>query len=421
MNIAVSSAAIAAASPTVSENQQADLELLALGAEFEKSLIDTDRLFALVERGADRDAKCDEAHSQTSSLARQIEAVPATTLAGLQVKARAVFWTHCGEPVDQNFFDEDPTTDLRLAASIIRDLLALRDPIQQVADPSARQQEPRGPSALVDPIFAAIERHKIAWRALDQTCTLTDEVLARREIRKVNPEHRAKHECACEEENAARAAFVGTAPTTESGILAGIGYAAKLDHWLGETRHLKQFAKALRRSPLLSDLAAVLTESDDICRDTSAASINHGYPAVSAAEETSGRDAELLELDVEIRRLDDVAAQICVERFEPFDDKWHELAKTSWKKACAYGHSSGREAAIKDMSGLLKQADRLFERMRIIPAMTQAGRAAKVRALLVHVMGKEWRGPEVDDWAIEQARALLGEFAGLSADELAAI
>ena len=65
-------------------------------------------------------------------------------------------------------------------------------------------------------------------------------------------------------------------------------------------------------------------------------------------------------------------------------------------------------------------ADRLFERMKQIPARTQAGRAAKVRALIAHV---HWRGTdeEIDDYRIEQARLLLGELAGMSAEELEAI
>ena len=60
--------------------------------------------------------------------------------------------------------------------------------------------------------------------------------------------------------------------------------------------------------------------------------------------------------------------------------------------------------------------------MTTIRATTQAGRAAKVRALLVHVMGDDWRGPGGPlDWDKEQARALLAEFAGLSVEELEAI
>jgi hypothetical protein len=58
--------------------------------------------------------------------------------------------------------------------------------------------------------------------------------------------------------------------------------------------------------------------------------------------------------------------------------------------------------------------------MMAIPATTQTGRAAKVRALLLHVMGNEWRGKACDlDWEKEQSRALLAEFAGMSAEEVA--
>ena len=60
--------------------------------------------------------------------------------------------------------------------------------------------------------------------------------------------------------------------------------------------------------------------------------------------------------------------------------------------------------------------------MMAIPAMTQPGRAAKVRALLVHVLRDKWHGPFGPlDWEKAQARALLGEFAGLSAADLEAI
>jgi hypothetical protein len=49
-------------------------------------------------------------------------------------------------------------------------------------------------------------------------------------------------------------------------------------------------------------------------------------------------------------------------------------------------------------------------------------RAATISALLVHALGGEWRGQARElDWERESTRALLGEFAGMSADELAAI
>jgi hypothetical protein len=43
-------------------------------------------------------------------------------------------------------------------------------------------------------------------------------------------------------------------------------------------------------------------------------------------------------------------------------------------------------------------------------------------ALLVHVMRDEWRGRGRDlDWDKDDTRKLLGEFAGMTADELAAV
>ena len=64
----------------------------------------------------------------------------------------------------------------------------------------------------------------------------------------------------------------------------------------------------------------------------------------------------------------------------------------------------------------------MFKRLMAMPAATQPSRAAKVRALIVHVMHGSWRGPASElDWDKEMARALLGEFAGMSAEELEAI
>jgi hypothetical protein len=56
-----------------------------------------------------------------------------------------------------------------------------------------------------------------------------------------------------------------------------------------------------------------------------------------------------------------------------------------WEKVWAYSRESGREAAMKERNEIDSQADRIWKRMIAIPAATQAGRAAKVRALLAHV------------------------------------
>jgi hypothetical protein len=49
----------------------------------------------------------------------------ATTLAGARVKAKAVWWCHNGEEIDDDFFSTQCTTDVRLAAGLLRDLLEI--------------------------------------------------------------------------------------------------------------------------------------------------------------------------------------------------------------------------------------------------------------------------------------------------------
>jgi hypothetical protein len=121
-------------------------------------------------------------------------------------------------------------------------------------------------------------------------------------------------------------------------------------------------------------------------------------------------------------------AEFSAARIEPFTDQFESVIHDRmrpWEErsaeAFAYSRKTGREAAIADLADMQKEIDSVFYRMMAIPAATQAGRAAKVRALLVHVMGDEWRGPGPLDWVKEQARALSSEFAGMSADELAAV
>ena len=96
--------------------------------------------------------------------------------------------------------------------------------------------------------------------------------------------------------------------------------------------------------------------------------------------------------------------------------------KKHWEQAWAYARESGRDAAIVERNEIDNQAERRWTRMMSIPAATQGGRAAKLRALLAHVC-PEWRGPadDLDDWQKEQIRALLGQLAGLGEEELAAI
>ena len=137
----------------------------------------------------------------------------------------------------------------------------------------------------------------------------------------------------------------------------------------------------------------------------------------------------LLALSAEVLRMSAMASELDAARIKPFDEKFELLIhddprewEVRWADAAAWNRKTGRGAAIEELADTDKEIDQVFRRMMAIPATTQPGRAAKVRALLVHVMRDDWRGPAGPlDWEKEQARALLGEFAGLSAEELAAV
>ena len=61
----------------------------------------------------------------TKAFADRIEALTATTFAGVLVKVRVCSWTHSGEPFTDDFFGDNPTTDHRMAAAVLRDLMAI--------------------------------------------------------------------------------------------------------------------------------------------------------------------------------------------------------------------------------------------------------------------------------------------------------
>jgi hypothetical protein len=137
-------------------------------------------------------------------------------------------------------------------------------------------------------------------------------------------------------------------------------------------------------------------------------------------------DDEILALAAEVIRLNAVSDGILEERVVPFDEEFDRLlfaprvSDLSMQQAFAFSQECGRAAAIEDQAKVDVQADVVFRRMMAIPCTTQAGRAAKVRPFLVHVGHHEWRGPGEDlNWPEEQARMLLAEFAGMSAEEIA--
>jgi hypothetical protein len=142
--------------------------------------------------------------------------------------------------------------------------------------------------------------------------------------------------------------------------------------------------------------------------------------------------SELIALAAEIERLCALGEEIYAKGVDPFEETFQKLLEESLSAAgrgelgewpaFVYSREVGREAAIKERNELDKQAGLFRDQMMAIPAATQAGRAAKVRALLTHVC-PEWCGPadDLDDWQNEQVRALLGQFAGMTEEELAAI
>lgn len=65
------------------------------------------------------------ANDASSTVVRQIEQLPAHTLEGLRVKARAVMWRWQWEKFETLSLTEQQSTDIRLAQAIVRDLVGV--------------------------------------------------------------------------------------------------------------------------------------------------------------------------------------------------------------------------------------------------------------------------------------------------------
>jgi len=98
-----------------------DAELVRLGAELEAAWARQDAAAEL----AKTDDELEELMRPAEEAVERIEHLPAYTLAGLLVKARAISWCNCGEEIDPDRFCpfQGAATDGRIAASIVRDLL----------------------------------------------------------------------------------------------------------------------------------------------------------------------------------------------------------------------------------------------------------------------------------------------------------
>jgi hypothetical protein len=78
------------------------------------------------ERGGGSDAG-DVAAGYTGDIVAEIELLTATTLAGIQVKLRALRWCFCGEPItaEELSGNPEPATDMRILAGLLNDLSAI--------------------------------------------------------------------------------------------------------------------------------------------------------------------------------------------------------------------------------------------------------------------------------------------------------
>lgn len=120
---ALATTAVFSALTVPADAASGDRELVRLGVELEAAWTAERALDASLDVGDDAFGVV---MGRTRDIVHQIEVIPATSLAGLQVKARAILWCHSGEPIASDAFNDQETTDIRLAASIVRDLLASR-------------------------------------------------------------------------------------------------------------------------------------------------------------------------------------------------------------------------------------------------------------------------------------------------------
>jgi hypothetical protein len=104
---------------------------------------------------------------------------------------------------------------------------------------------------MIDPIFAAIERYRIAEKALWDASLRADEVEARREGRTVSEAERRAVEVAGSEFDAAEGNFVSTIPTTIPGIAAKLHQIAQLDDGAMTFPDVKEALALILRSPQL--------------------------------------------------------------------------------------------------------------------------------------------------------------------------
>lgn len=106
------------------------------------------------------------------------------------------------------------------------------------------------PTDPTDPIFAAIERHRLAFKVFVEASLAADEVKAERDGREVTHEAEDRLDAAIIADAEAAELLVSTAPQTKAGLAAAVAWLLEYDKGcIPDTSG--RFLRALATSPLL--------------------------------------------------------------------------------------------------------------------------------------------------------------------------
>ncbi|SDR64251.1 hypothetical protein SAMN05519103_09579 [Rhizobiales bacterium GAS113] len=141
---------------------------------------------------------------------------------------------------------------------------------------------------------------------------------------------------------------------------------------------------------------------------------------LALSEQIEAIEAELAEIDAQIGLLD--AEREAIRGRYPGQKDPRYIA---WKNEIdAFDAERGLKPLFERQDPLGDRAYDLTTAMWAIPAKTPAGRQAKVKRRLADSKSEPWCGPESGsgcdlDYHIKMVRRLLGEFAGMTEEELA--
>lgn len=140
---------------------------------------------------------------------------------------------------------------------------------------------------------------------------------------------------------------------------------------------------------------------------------------VEAAPDT---DAQLLALEHEAKQSDDTAKAIQAARIDPHEAEFERLMRQgSLSAALAFGQTYDRDGIIAEMDEHFSRMDHAINTAFATPAGSAIGRAAKTRMLVRHYF-TPLREPFSDlDYDDRLLRLVLAEYAGMTADDFAAI